>query len=561
MKAALISAKSALVSGDYNSALTHLITAWQTTKHTRLGDLIDRVSQSAPSTPIGGVDAASRQKEWQRRVASTSALDVKPLLDSLLEGIKVPQVGERVLALGAVADPRVPARYVALLQKPPFTASSNKAIWVEILRQLTSVHAEPRTADALAPIAGQYTNVFGETVMGRYMTAQLARLLEKLGYMFPPSCPERQPLSDEINSLFSEIEKILGGSTVETPSSQAAPAESEEEKLLWKIAENPSDETRRAAYESWLSNNGGPRSELLFLEKKRISSGGYLNAKDEKNEQRLLKTCLKEMLGPLSPIVAFPKFERGLLVECMLTPKGSKTAAARGNPRWATVHTLHCTYRRSFRGDMALDPIFKSLRVLKNVTVSLLELLLNDPTPRPIEKIFCTYAPSPKLLPATISAPSLPNLKEFTISCWYSEDNNGSSWNDPNVFRPFLQSPLASRLEVLHWGIFDSSAQALVNELDQHAPDTFRAIVDCRFFRISRGEGGRFNHVEIRIDSTEEELRNVNSRIKTTLRLEPKQLKKIVITAPKTLDLSPLTQQIDSLRSHFTEAEVLIEKA
>jgi hypothetical protein len=336
-------------------------------------------------------------------------------------------------------------------------------------------------------------------------------------------------------------------------------ADDPEGALLRAIADDPSDPARRDAWRAWITAQGGERAEFVALQE-RAHAGETLSPKELVREKKLLTANAKAWLGPLAPVVKEPRFERGLLVECLVVPSGTKTGAAVGDPRWATVETVHCGAVKNKANDLLLHPVFRSLRRIQGAPEALVEALLHDPVERPLEAIECE-AMHPRLLPATLRAPGLPRLREFWVSCWFRDDavsKYTATWQPPSVLRPFLQSPLAAQLAVLYWNVHSVFVGDVAAELTAHAPPNFTARVELYHLALSRGPDGRWSRVEVTIHDVAEERRHLDAKLRTLLKLDPAEVRTIAVRIPAGQDASPLAEQIAAVRDRFPQAEVTI---
>ncbi len=534
---------------DSATLLERLLDAWRSTRHAALADAIDAVARASKIAPITG-DA-----DWNARAKSPKPEDVSALLAALLDGVKIPEVGARVEALGTLApDPRVATKYIEMLRAPPFTSSSNKPIWTKILAQLVERHADPRAADAVREMAPNYTQIFGDTVTGKHMRAALERVGPAIDHALAkfPLC--RAPLSAEHEALVREAPSPAPAAAV------AAPVVDEAMALLRAVAEDPTDDARREAYRAFLDAKGDPWAEVIALQERRFKRG-TATPQDQAREDDLLKKHATRWLGPLAPVAIEPKFARGFLVECSLIPKGTKTGPAIGDPRWATVETLHFTYHRNWGRDVFMHPVMAGVRRLEGAPTALVEELLLDPTPRVIESIELMYGVLPKVLPATLVAPGLMSLREFSISCWLFDADKSkytSTWNPPSIFADFLKSPFAARLELLRWTIHDSQVVELHDALDAHAGPAFRARVDTFYFTFLRGEDGRWSDVEVKVDSVDDAIKYMNSGVKSVVDLSPERVKRLTVKVAKGEDPTRLKAQFDAIRARFPEATLTL---
>ncbi len=535
--------------------LERLLAAWQPTRHARLADAIDAVARASKIAPVTGGTPAAHAAAWNARAKSPSLEDVTALLGSLLEGVKVPEIGARVEALGGLApDPRVASRYVEMLRAPPFTSSSNRPIWTKILAQLVETHVDPRAADAVREMAPTYTQIFGDTVTGKHVRAALEKAGPGIDDALAafPLC--RVALSAEHEALVREAEVLA------PPARVAATVVDEASALLRAVAEDPRDDARRDAYRAVLDAMGDPWAEVIVLQERRFKRGAA-TPEDSAREDDLVKKHARRWLGPLAPVVLEPKFERGFLVECCLNPKGTRTGPAIGDPRWATVETLRFTYQRNWGRDVFMHPVMAGVRRLEGAPNALVEELLQDPTPRVIESIELMHGVLPRVLPATLVAPGLMSLREFSVSCWLFDADKSkysSTWNPPDIFADFLKSPFAARLEVLRWSIHDSQVVELHDALETHAPPAFTARVEAFYFTFLRGEDGRWSDVEVKVASVDDALKYMNSGVKAVVHLSPERVKRLTVTVAQGQDPTRLKAQLDAIRARFPAATLAL---
>ena len=548
MEMHLTRALAALRADAPASALHHLLTAWRERRDARVSALVEAVGARVPGAPVAGSDLV---RAWKSRANASTAEDIGPLLASLLEGAQVADVAARIERLGKLPpDPRVAARYVALLRQPPFTASSHKPVWVRLLQQIAHVHGDPRTIAAAAALAPGYTRVFGATVMGRWMQTQLEKLARAL-----PGDGALAPLSAKHEELLTALEAALPA-----PAAPAAPPEDAGDALLRAIADDPHDAARRDAYRAWLVAQGGERAEFVALQE-RLHAGEALSAAEAARVKSLPRAHRTDWLGPLAPVVTEERFDRGLLSACMLWPKGAKTGPAIGDPRWATVETIVCVGAMRAKGnDVVLHPMLRGLRRLEDAPPELVEALLRDPLPRALEVIE-GEALHPRALPADLAAPGLPRLREFTVSCWYRDDavsKYTATWRPPSELRPFLQSPLAARLAVLRWSAHFTFLGDVAAELDAHAPPGFTARVELLYFALSRGPDGRWSRADVTIERVDDELKRSDARLRTLLQLDPARVAEVAVRLAAGEDASKLAEQLAAVRERFPRAAVTV---
>lgn len=556
MKSPLAEAHRAYASGRDDDALSHLLAAWRASRHPRVAALVEAVSARALTrvAPVGGTTEAAREKAWRARAKAATPGDVGALLAALTEGVKVAAIGDRVERLGDLdADPRVATRYVAMLRTPPFTASSHRAVWTEVLRQLAEAHADPRAADAVAALAPTYTQVFGDTVMGRAMQTQLTKLAAASAKVFPAGHPSRAALPDGDAELATAFEAALA-EAAPAPTAAAMPVD-EETALLRAIADDPGAPGPRRAYLAWAAKHAPERAAFITAQAQRHERGEAPSPDDAKQ----VKRHAAAWLGPLAEVVREPRFAQGFLVECLLHPRGTKTGPAVGDPRWATVETLHCTYAKNYGREVILHPVLRGVRHLRGAPAELVRHLLEDPTPRALETLEGDQGVVPQMLSEAVSAPGLMGLRDFAISSWFRDEavsKYTSTWQPPSRYAPFLKSPLAARLEVLRWTVHQNFFSDALATLDAEAPPTFRARVDFGFATARRDDTGRWRDLTVTVYADDGDPAMIAAAFRTVRELDPAVPSRITVTAPATVHRALLAKHLDALRVRFPQIVV-----
>ncbi len=162
-----------LSSGKWANALEPLLARWKDERAPELAELIERVSsQLAPP------------KSWQLERADAAKFDLVAFLSTLTDG-KFADSLSRIQKLEKLGpDPRVAAALTRFIVTPPFTAQSSREFWTSLYEQLSDRHADPRTLDALKPLAKDYQATFGRTKMGEAMERRVQALVKTLSERF-----------------------------------------------------------------------------------------------------------------------------------------------------------------------------------------------------------------------------------------------------------------------------------------------------------------------------------------------------------------------------------------
>jgi hypothetical protein len=406
------------------------------------------------------------------------------LLAELVSGVKSDEIAARLKALGkSRPDPRISSHYVKMLAKPPFTAGSSRGMWNDILTQLMSVHADPRTPARLRLLEPDYLTVFGATVMGKYMKAQLPLRAQKT----EDALAGREVATE---AELTAIEGIRASLPSATPATVEVEVPKDDHLYFWgRIAEDPADPGRRSEYRSWLAARNDPRAEFIEIQESKVIHG-RLPPAQKAREQKLLAAHQMEWMGPIAKLVARPVFERGFLDSGGLTPKSTLTGQMAGHPLWATVRELWVSYNNEQGHGVVLHPVMKSLRTLTSVNASLLEILFRaDAPPRPLERIH-TWADIFLVLHEKQMAPGLPQLKTLDFS---------DEWRDKahlSELVPVWSSPVMARLEHIHFNT-RLDPESWLHFLRTLVPNSVQADIQIRDSKFARGPDGKYSVAEI----------------------------------------------------------------
>jgi uncharacterized protein (TIGR02996 family) len=400
----------------YAEALTLAVARWGKSRAPSLAALVDRLSERAPAgaPEIVSYDfAAAKLSDAEDVVASSARL--KP-------------------------DPRVAGRLTALLLAPPFTSLGSRGLWTPLLEALGDRHADPRTIDALAPVSGEYTRVFGATKMGEQMARGVNRLLDGLRARFVDVTDD-----DEAKALLEAMPAAAPPKPASKPSSG--------DDLLAAIYANPDDDQLRLVYADWLLERGDPRGEFIALQFRK-HRGEALSEADHKREAQLLKKHTKDWLCPIYGVTRKDDnvLARGFLEACVFQPRNPASALAADHPGWATVRDVEVANGgTNDSGESVLArPVMRHMRILRHCDGPLLEAILEQPDFE-LEELHMGWFGSRrrgydrnKPWSALLSGKGLPRLRRLELG-------NDVSF-EVEQFRELVESPLAQRLEML--GIF-----------------------------------------------------------------------------------------------------------
>ncbi|MBL8940408.1 MAG: TIGR02996 domain-containing protein, partial [Archangium sp.] len=259
-----------LSSGKWAKALEPLLARWKDERAPELAELIERVSAQLPPP-----------KSWQLTRADAEQFDLVALLSTLTDG-KFADSLSRIQKLEKLGpDPRVAAALTRLIVTPPFTAQSSREFWTSLYEQLSDRHADPRTLDALKPLAKDYQATFGRTKMGEAMERRVQALVATLSERFATV-----PHADVTKQLAMLPAAKAAPTGPKTKSGQSL------EELLAAVYERPDDDGVREVYADALLEVGDPRGEFMTLQFKR-ARGEPLTPAETKQEAALQKKHVK----------------------------------------------------------------------------------------------------------------------------------------------------------------------------------------------------------------------------------------------------------------------------
>lgn len=396
-----------LSSGKWAKALEPLLARWKDERAPELAELIERVSAQLPPP-----------KSWQLTRADAEAFDLVALLSTLTEG-KFADSLSRIQKLEKLGpDPRVAAALTRLIVTPPFTAQSSREFWTSLYEQLSDRHADPRTLDAVKPLAKDYQATFGRTKMGEAMERRVQALVQTLSERFATV-----PHADVTKQLAMLPAAKAAPTGPKTKSGQSL------EDLLNAVYERPDDDGVREVYADALLEVGDPRGEFMTLQFKR-ARGETLTPAEEKQEAALQKKHVKAWLGPLYDVLytTHLEFRRGFLYGAQIRPVGKAIPAARNHPAWNTLRELNMsTGGTNERGaSLILQPNARRIRVMTNIVYLVLdELAVSPGEGRELEVLDISWLPlgeggggdyaeiSQRAWKATLTGKAFPKLREL----------------------------------------------------------------------------------------------------------------------------------------------------
>lgn len=395
-----------LSSGKWAKALEPLLARWKDERAPELAELIERVSAQLPPP-----------KSWKLSRTDAAEFDLVAFLSTLTDG-KFADSLSRILQFEHMdPDPRVAAALTRLIVTPPFTAQSSREFWNSLYAQLSDRHADPRTLDALKPLAKDYQATFGRTKMGEAMERRVQALVKTLSERFATV-----PHADVTKQLAMLPAAKAAPTGPKTKSGKSL------EELLAAVYERPDDDGVREVYADALLEVGDPRGEFMTLQFKR-ARGEVLTPAEVKQEAALQKKHVKEWLGPLYDVLhtTHLEFRRGFLYAAQIRPVGKAIPAARNHPAWSTVRELNMsTGGTNERGaSLILQPNARRIRVLTNIVYLVLdELAASSGDGRELEVLDISWLPlgdgegeygevAMRAWKATLTGKAFPKLREL----------------------------------------------------------------------------------------------------------------------------------------------------
>ncbi len=315
----------ALGEGDYDSALTVLLKAWDETRAPELATVITAVSTRVTAELPKLETTAKRESlaAWVEVARGKRPSDVGRLLTGL---VQILASGPFRLALPRLEallemppDPRVADALLVALTGP-ITGWSDKA-YIRTVKALL-LHGDVRLCEVLAAVlAARAAIFFSDEDQARF--AKIVPAWKKRAAVGAPSgLDEVQAALHTAPPLTTKPKTRVDGAT-----------------LLAAIYADPSDEGRRQVYADYLVAEDDPRGEFMSLQLERAHRGGVA----EKREMTLLKAHRTAWLGPIAAevVIGETEWERGFPVAAQT--KASKlyqAEAAFVRPEWATFERL-----------------------------------------------------------------------------------------------------------------------------------------------------------------------------------------------------------------------------
>jgi uncharacterized protein (TIGR02996 family) len=305
--------------------LVESVTAWRRTRHPRWAQLAEWAS--GESRPVVGAGKKKADLEaWSALETKADPGDLHRLVEALK---KMPstRVADLVPRLALRDDPRLVALLLAMLEAPPWRASSSIGGFRAIVAALARSR-DVRARDGMAELARRYKTII-ESAMGDDVGGLLRRTAAAMEVV-------EAALGEEDAARCAELEKKFPEQlTAATHHARSKKAGAQNEQaLLEAVWAAPSDDTPRAVYADALMQRGDPRGELITLQL--LRGKGQSTAQTRAREYELLVDAKRfaAWTAPLSQ-GGDCTLERGFPVSVKLNARALKSVVP--HAAWATV--------------------------------------------------------------------------------------------------------------------------------------------------------------------------------------------------------------------------------
>lgn len=310
------------LAGDVQAALEAYLSVWPELRLAALGDRID-VLNAELLRRLPAVDVAAAgtfEKALSRRIASSTPLDVGPIIDAVEQRARV--VGAEALALHLMKladrhpeDPRVGAALLEAGRDLRIDPSPRgKTLLFDLVSKVLR-YDDPRSWMTTADLARRYIHTKPRDAAGVTQNATLTQQSEALWARKQPKAPAW---------VTEALERASRRDT--------APGEADLEKLLADVYADPSSTPKRLVYADALQEQGDPGGEFVMLQCTRAPDGPVTA-----RERALLRNHGRSWLGDLEKFVdkKTVEFRRGFLAVAKV-----RAAHVLAEPDWATIEAL-----------------------------------------------------------------------------------------------------------------------------------------------------------------------------------------------------------------------------
>ncbi|MFT3694356.1 MAG: TIGR02996 domain-containing protein [Kofleriaceae bacterium] len=388
----------AIAEGRNGDALEEALAIWAVQPSAELSQIITGLSTvTRTDVPNIGGKGKNAVAAWTAAAKSASLTERPSLLDRLGDASSG-DAGDRIMVVARwLPDPRVEAALVAMLEAPPFSATSTKPFWTKLFALLKDLK-DPTLRERVAKTAELIKKGVAAT-MAEWMIAQLGKIVPAIDAQLaaiPPASADIAQLASNAQTLGKDPEL---------------------EALLAAVYADPASDAPRLVYADALAERGDPRGELITIQ---------MRLADTPNDKQL-RAREKELLDAhaetwLGPVARWAKgrftFEKGFLATVDVSDPSTKGSARSGElvglPIWATVHTLTGALV------LARDPAFKALRDYRLADDSQEQLVafLTDAKLPNLEALYIHTGwrdERPPIQKALLECKPFPKLKSLTV--------------------------------------------------------------------------------------------------------------------------------------------------
>jgi len=376
--ASLNGALVALGEEDAVRAVRHLIAAWRGTRAPRIAELVDAAhgrmqAQLAPREPVGEGGSRAAHAAWLEVAAAGDVADFDRLIASLPTG-NSRLAAERLDALDD-GDPRLQRVLVAMIEAPPFTASTTRPFWRALVAKLEAI-GDVRAIAPLEELSQRYIEVI-PTVVGELLQPKLGKLARALAARPVPALTrDEEAACAALEARLSDERAHAGARDAQARAGKRTHAD-----FLRAVWEAPDDDGVREVYADWLLERGEPRGELIQIQFARAR--GLCAAAQAAREADLLRLHHDAFTDGLAAVVSAGRWERGFLAAAMVWRNKSAVPKLTGHPAWATVTRLSVSgtpddeLERQLTALVA-SPAMRSLVEVLNLTPAQLRALVGE---------------------------------------------------------------------------------------------------------------------------------------------------------------------------------------
>lgn len=458
---------AALRAGRAGEALAHLVAAWRDTRAEAIADLIHVLDERMPPLRVAGLPlSAAFEQRWQKKLDAS---------DVTMRG-RFAQTIDRVSRLDALLlyapDPRISRVVAGILRdlRPAhgLDEAATHALWLRAAEAVERLDDPALVGLRSAPHPWKSE----QTVGGLALRLEVA--LTAIERRYPEGPPA---LDDEGGDLVREITEL-----------SSAPRRDrhrdDEERLLRAIYAAPEDDGPRLVYADWLLERGDERGELISL-----SLRGEVDAP---RLAQLVRRAARRWVGPLAPVLRWPKFHRGFVVSAVVTWHHRGNIERLGaHPAWSLIEAIDFAPGADRGVPQHLDPtVTRSLRELSGVDDGGARLLARASTDWTIRELSLSIH-TPEAMRELGETTRLPALTRLTLRA-----EHAAGWLWKARFRTQLEAltlSVGGRRDL--WRL-QSEASRLPRL------ESLRVALTGIVFELTRGPEHRFTHAIVHDHST-----------------------------------------------------------